>query len=187
MEQELEILEAKFQYFLNQTIIGASKDYYKKQMRYELRELRIIDDENYEQYLGKYIEQDDCGFLSIEKNYELNKEFKLLSLIERTVIFLYFEGNYKTNEIAKILNIKEQSVSRIKKRALTKLKNSMKGFEKNESLYLLGIKAKAGDEVALVKIIERKRNLIKKVSFGDEDRYQYIIEKLIKGIKSYKF
>lgn len=56
-----------------------------------------------------------------------------------------------------------------------------------ESLYLLGVRAKAGDEMALIKIIERKRNLIKKVSFGDEDRYQYIVEKLIKGIKNYKF
>ena len=56
-----------------------------------------------------------------------------------------------------------------------------------EDLYLLGIKAQAGDEVSLKKIIERKRNLIKKYSFGDEDRYQYIIEKLIKGIKNYKF
>lgn len=56
-----------------------------------------------------------------------------------------------------------------------------------ESLYLLGIKAQAGDELAFVKIIERKRKLIQKYSFGDEDRYQYIIEKIIKGIKNYKF
>lgn len=57
----------------------------------------------------------------------------------------------------------------------------------NENLYLLGIKAKTGDELSLVKIIERKRNFIKKMSYGDEDRYQYIIEKLIRGIKNYKF
>lgn len=56
-----------------------------------------------------------------------------------------------------------------------------------ESLYVLGIKAQTGDEISLIKIIERKRDLIKKYSFGDEDRYQYIIEKLIKGIKNYKF
>lgn len=56
-----------------------------------------------------------------------------------------------------------------------------------ESLYVLGIKAQAGDEISLIKIIERKRHMIKKYSFGDEDRYQYIIEKLIKGIKNYKF
>ena len=56
-----------------------------------------------------------------------------------------------------------------------------------ESLYELGIKAKAGDEIALIKIIERKRKLIERYSYGDEDRYQFIIEKLIKGIKNYKF
>lgn len=56
-----------------------------------------------------------------------------------------------------------------------------------ENLYELGIKAKAGDELSLIKIIEAKRNLIKKYSYGDEDRYQFIIEKLVKGIKNYKF
>lgn len=56
-----------------------------------------------------------------------------------------------------------------------------------ENLYELGIKAKVGDELSLIKIIEIKRNLIKKYSYGDEDRYQFIIEKLIKGIKNYKF
>ena len=56
-----------------------------------------------------------------------------------------------------------------------------------ESLYVLGIKAQAGDELSLIKIIDRKRNMIKKYSFGYEDRYQYIMEKLIKGIKNYKF
>lgn len=56
-----------------------------------------------------------------------------------------------------------------------------------ESLYELGIKAKEGDEISLIKIIERKRKMIEKYSFGDEDRYQFIIEKIIKGIKNYKF
>lgn len=55
------------------------------------------------------------------------------------------------------------------------------------SLYELGLKAKLGDEMALVKILERKRKMILKYSYGDEDRYQYIVEKLIKGIKNYKF
>lgn len=56
-----------------------------------------------------------------------------------------------------------------------------------KDLYILGIRAQAGDEISLIKIIEEKRNMIKKYSFGDEDRYQYIIEKIIKGIKNYKF
>jgi len=56
-----------------------------------------------------------------------------------------------------------------------------------ENLYVLGMKAQAGDEVSLIKIIDRKRNVIKKYSYGDEDCYQYIVERLIKGIKNYKF
>lgn len=58
---------------------------------------------------------------------------------------------------------------------------------KNKSLYELGILAQNGDEMAMLEIIERKKFLIKKYSFGDEDEYQYIILKLIEGIKNYKF
>ena len=57
----------------------------------------------------------------------------------------------------------------------------------NESLYFLGVKAKAGEELALMKIINRKRNLINYYSRGDEDREQYILEILIRGIKNYNF
>jgi len=56
-----------------------------------------------------------------------------------------------------------------------------------DNLYELGKKAQAGDEIALIKIIDIKRKMILKYSYGDEDRYQYIIEKLIRGIKNYKF
>ena len=56
-----------------------------------------------------------------------------------------------------------------------------------ESLYDLGKKAQAGDEIALIKIINRKRKMIERLSFEDEDRYQYIIERLIVAIKNYKF
>ena len=56
-----------------------------------------------------------------------------------------------------------------------------------KDLYILGMKAQAGDEVSLIKIIEEKRYLIKRYSFDNEDQYQYIIEKLIKGIKNYNF
>lgn len=57
----------------------------------------------------------------------------------------------------------------------------------NKSLYELGKLAKEGDEIAMLKIIERKQKMLKKYSFSDEDRYQYIILKLIEGIKNYKF
>jgi len=58
---------------------------------------------------------------------------------------------------------------------------------KNNTLYELGILAQKGDEMAMLEIIERKKKMIKKYSFGDEDRYQYIILKIIEGIKNYKF
>lgn len=58
---------------------------------------------------------------------------------------------------------------------------------KNKTIYELGILAQKGDEMAMFEIIERKKKMLKKYSFGDEDRYQYIILKLIEGIKNYKF
>ena len=133
MKQELEILESKFRRFLNDTIIGASKDYYAKQKKYELRELQIIDDESYEGYLCKHATQDlfeqfdDCF-----SYYELNMFFETLSSVERAVLFLHFEEKYKLKEIAKILNMRNETITRIKKRALNKIKNYMKGLERYE-------------------------------------------------------
>ena len=57
----------------------------------------------------------------------------------------------------------------------------------NKSLYELGKLAQKGNDMALLEIIERKKKMIKKYSVGDEDRYQFIILKLIEGIKNYKF
>ena len=57
----------------------------------------------------------------------------------------------------------------------------------NLELYLLGIKAKNGDKIALLDIINEKKLLIKKYSFHDEDQHQYIILKLIESIKRYNF
>lgn len=58
---------------------------------------------------------------------------------------------------------------------------------KNKNIYELGILAQKGDEMAMLEIIDKKKTLLKKYSFGDEDRYQYLILKLIEGIKNYKF
>lgn len=58
---------------------------------------------------------------------------------------------------------------------------------KNKSLYELGILAQKGNEMAMLEIIDRKKKVLKKYSFGDEDRYQFMILKIIEGIKNYKF
>mgnify|MGYP001623903899 CR=1 FL=1 len=57
----------------------------------------------------------------------------------------------------------------------------------NTSLYELGKAAQNGNDMAMLEIIERKKQMLKRYSFGDEDRYQFIILKLIEGIKNYKF
>lgn len=58
---------------------------------------------------------------------------------------------------------------------------------KNKSIYELGVLVQNGDKLAMLEIINRKKKLLKKFSFGDEDRYQYLILKLIERIKNYKF
>lgn len=58
---------------------------------------------------------------------------------------------------------------------------------KNKSLYELGVLAKDGNELAMLEIIERKKFMLKKYAYGDEDRYQYLILKLIQAIKNFKF
>ena len=60
-------------------------------------------------------------------------------------------------------------------------------MNKNISIYELGKLAQAGDEVAMLEIINRKKKFIKRLSYGDEDRHQYIILKFIEAIKNYDF
>ena len=49
----------------------------------------------------------------------------------------------------------------------------------NKTLYELGVLAQKGDNLALLEIIERKKNVIKRNSFGDEDLYQFIVLRII--------
>lgn len=56
-----------------------------------------------------------------------------------------------------------------------------------KNIYEQGIKAKQGDEKALQYILEFKEGYIKLMARGDMDCYQEIVEKVIKGIKNYKF
>ena len=58
---------------------------------------------------------------------------------------------------------------------------------KDKNLFELGTLALQGNYMAMLEILERKKKMIKKYSFGDEDRYQFIILKLIEGIKRYNF
>ena len=125
---ELEVLESKFNAFLNLTIVGASRDYYDKERLYYTREIAILDDYNLDERIRSRIEREASKIDSYDElgpfseNFKLNIAFESLSDIEQTVIFLYFKKKYKSSEIAVMLNISVQSISRIKKRALKHMK-----------------------------------------------------------------
>ena len=58
---------------------------------------------------------------------------------------------------------------------------------RNKTLKEIGKLPQKEEDMAMVEIKDTKKEMIKKYSFGDEDRYQFIILKLIEGIKNYKF
>lgn len=130
-----DLLEKKFDSFLNKTIILSSKKYYKEKVTKESKELKIIDDENYTEYIKDFLKYNDNvynletidNFIEFYENPTLICALKSLSDIEKTVIFLLFSKQLKSSEASKILEICADSVTRIKRRALKKLKKYLKG------------------------------------------------------------
>lgn len=123
--------EEKFDSFLNKTIILSSKDYFRKQMNLIDREPTIVDDANYAGFLQGFIAL-DCAFASFENKEQLNNAVRSLSAIEQAVIFLLFQEELSQEDASKILEICSKSVSRIKLRAIEKLKNYLKEDNDNE-------------------------------------------------------
>ena len=126
--------EEKFNSFLNKTIILSSRTYFKKQMNIMKKERTIMDNENYSSFLQDFIESngDFVSIDSIDSYMELNNALNCLSDIEQAVIFLLFNEQLSQEEAADILEIWSKSVSRIKVRAIEKLKRYLKGDSKNE-------------------------------------------------------
>ena len=58
---------------------------------------------------------------------------------------------------------------------------------KKLSLCELGKLAQNGNEFAMLEIIERKKKMIKRYSYDDEDLYQFIVMKLVAAIKNFNF
>lgn len=135
MEDLSELKSKKFSSFLNKTIILSSKEYYRYEANKNLKELKIIDDEDYSEYMKDYLKYDDkiCNidtmddFVDICDNPVLIRALKSLSDIEMTVIFLLFEKQLTSSESSKILKICSDSVTRIKRRAIDKLKKYFEG------------------------------------------------------------
>lgn len=134
MENKNHYNEERFDSYLNKIIIFSSKGYFKKQMNINTKERTIVDDRNYSVFL-QGVTVSNYAFSSIDSIdnvLELNSALKSLSAIEQAVIFLLFKEDLSQDEAAKILEICSKSVSRIKLRAIDKLKKYLKGDLKNE-------------------------------------------------------
>ena len=133
MENKSVYNEEKFDSFLNKTIILSSKAYFKKQMRIANREKTIIDDEENSILEGVSMLKSAFSTIDdIENTLELNSALQSLSAIEQSVIFLLFKEDLSQDDAAKILEICSKSVSRIKLRAIDKLRKYIKGDVKND-------------------------------------------------------
>lgn len=128
--------EERFDSFLNKTIILSSKQYYRNEIAKDLKELKIIDDENYAEFMENYLKYDEVynletvdTLIKVCENPMLIQALQSLSDIEMTVILLLFKEQLTNIESGKILKICTKSVARIKKRALSKIKKYLKGDE----------------------------------------------------------
>lgn len=125
MENKNLYKEERFDSFLNKTIILSSKLYFKRQMNYIARENTIVDNEDFSCFLQDFIEVNNT-FVAIdelESRIVLNSALNCLSDIEQAVIFLLFNKQLSQDEAAEILKICSKSISRIKLRAIEKLRN----------------------------------------------------------------
>lgn len=120
--------EEQFDYFLNKTIVYTSMTYFKKQMHIQSKESFI--DNSSDDFNA--LLQDFAAFDKIEQKIEIESYKNCLSQIEQSVLFLLFNEQLTQSEAAKILNVYSKTISKIKLRAIKKLKKSMKEDDKNE-------------------------------------------------------
>ena len=119
--------EEKFDSYLNKTIILSSKYYFKKQIKMKGREQTILNNEEYSLFLQKFITEKDT-FSSVERvdtSLQLKKALESLSAIEQAVIFLLFQEELTQQEAAEILEVYTKTISKIKIRAINKLKKHL--------------------------------------------------------------
>ena len=119
--------DKRFNNFLNKTIILSSKRYFKKEINISNKEQMLVDDNSHTSVLNSVANSATTYFDLVENCLELNTALSKLSEIEQTVIFLLYNKELSQDEASKILEICSKSVSRIKIRAINKLRKYMKG------------------------------------------------------------
>lgn len=134
MEVKNDYSEERFDSFLNKTIILSSRTYFKKQMNIANKEKNIVNDEGYSALLQNFMSMDDkfSCVIDIDTSLQLQSALQSLSAIEQAVIFLLFEEELTQSEAAEILEVYSKTVSKIKIRAINKLKKYFKEDLGNE-------------------------------------------------------
>lgn len=129
MENKNDFQDERFDSFLNKTIIYSSKRYFKKQMNITNNESMIIDNEHYPELLLNFANLSRIydTLDNVDISMQLDDALHSLSAIEQAVIFLLFKKQLSQDDAAKILEICSKSVSRIKLRAIDKLKKYFEG------------------------------------------------------------
>ena len=133
-ENPLLAKEKQFNKFLIKSIKLSSLDYLRKKSNIVKKERTIVDDEDFASILHKF-SMLNCSIFdmdNIDLSLELNNALHTLSAIEQAVIFLLFQEDLTQNEVAEILKIYSKTVSKIKIRAITKLKKYMERDVENE-------------------------------------------------------
>ena len=126
--------QERFDSFLNKTIILSSRTYFKKQMNIIDKERLMINDMDYSAILDDFVTL-NSSFLStddVDVSLQLKSALKSLSAIEQAVIFLLYDEELSQKEAAKMLEVYSKTVSKIKIRAINKLKKYFKEGSENE-------------------------------------------------------
>lgn len=115
--------EFKFDSFINKTIILSSKRYFKKEMITLSKQTYLLDN-IYDPLSLEHIN-------NVELSLDLEDALGCLSQLEQAVIFLLYEKELSQKDASKILEIYSKSTSRIKARAISKLRKYLKESDEN--------------------------------------------------------
>ncbi len=94
------------------------------------KEQTIFDDEGYCVFVKSFFDLNNGSkndYEKIDVSLSMKDALNSLSAIEQAVIFLLFQEELTQNEVAQILEIYSKTVSKIKIRAIEKLKKYFKG------------------------------------------------------------
>ena len=124
--------EERFDAYLNKVIIMSSKEYFRKEALHNTRESKIIDDENFLEFINEKTKKEEFNIVEedfIEEcdNPRLCDAIKQLSEIEQAVVFFIYDKELSREEVALKLDICVDTVSRVKLRAIKKIGKYMKG------------------------------------------------------------